>query len=72
MGDDKVDRQVREGCAKVSDVSQFTGLSRSKIYQLMDVGELAYLKIGRSRRIPWDAVERLLADHIVAARRPAN
>jgi excisionase family DNA binding protein len=40
-------------------------LSRSKIYQLMDRGELPYVKLGKSRRVPLEAVERLVSQHMV-------
>ena len=35
------------------------GLSRSTIYALIGSGELASVKIGRSRRVPWEAVVAL-------------
>ena len=44
---------------RVADAAQFLALSRSKLYAMMDAGELPYVKIGRSRRIstrrswPW-------------------
>ena len=39
------------------------GLSRSTIYSLISTGELASIKIGRSRRIPWEAVVAFVATH---------
>jgi excisionase family DNA binding protein len=37
------------------------GISRSRIYELMAAGELEYVKLGRSRRIPADALETFVA-----------
>jgi excisionase family DNA binding protein len=35
-------------------------IGRSKTYELMESGELESVKIGRSRRIPHDALERFV------------
>ena len=32
------------------------GLGRAKLYKMMEQGELAYVKIGRARRIPRGAL----------------
>jgi len=45
---------------RVPHVAQQLAMSRSAIYQLMDSGRLAYVKIGRSRRIPVEAVDALV------------
>jgi excisionase family DNA binding protein len=37
------------------------GISRSRVYELMQGGDLEYVKIGRSRRIPADALEAFVA-----------
>jgi excisionase family DNA binding protein len=37
------------------------GISRSRVYELMAAGELEYVKLGRSRRIPADALESFVA-----------
>lgn len=57
---------VREGLDRIEEAAEFLGLSRSYIYKLMDRGELAYVKVGRSRRIPHQAVLELAARHLVA------
>lgn len=36
----------------VADAAALLGLSRSTVYQLMESGRLAYVRIGRARRIP--------------------
>lgn len=37
-----------------------TRLSRSMLYELMQAGKLAYVKIGRRRLIPADAITQLI------------
>lgn len=53
---------IADGMATVEEASRFLSLGRSKLYSLMDAGELTYAKIGKARRIPWQAVRRLAAD----------
>ena len=43
---------IEDGFVKVPEAARFLNLSRAKVYLLMDAGELAYAKFGRSRRIP--------------------
>jgi len=43
---------IEDGFVKVPEAARFLKLSRAKVYMLMDAGELAYAKFGRSRRIP--------------------
>ena len=45
---------------KVTEVSRRLNLSRSAVYSLIDRGELGYCKIGKSRRIPAEAVDKLI------------
>jgi excisionase family DNA binding protein len=61
-----LDQKRRAGFASVKDASDFMSLSRSTIYELMDKGELRYAKIGKSRRIPWAALEELAEKSMVA------
>jgi excisionase family DNA binding protein len=44
---------------RVSEAAAHLGISRSKLYQMMDAGELVYAKFGKSRRIPREALEEL-------------
>jgi excisionase family DNA binding protein len=60
------DRMLREGLAKVAEAAEFLRLSRSKLYLLMDGRELPYVKIGRSRRIPWRALFAFVERHTIA------
>lgn len=40
----------------IQEAAAFLGVSRAKLYQMMDRGELAYAKVGRCRRIPKKAL----------------
>ncbi len=55
---------VDDGLVKVSEAVAFLRLSRSTVYALMDAGELAYVRIGRARRIPRRALLHLAAVHL--------
>jgi excisionase family DNA binding protein len=50
---------------RVTEVARHLSLSRSKIYQMMDAGELPYVLLGHSRRVPLQAVEQLVKDNTV-------
>ena len=52
---------VEDGLVTVSEAASFLRLSRSSLYVLMERGELAFVKIGRSRRIPRRALIALAA-----------
>ena len=41
---------LAEGLLSVHDAARFLAISRSKLYSLMDAGNLAYVKLGRSRQ----------------------
>jgi excisionase family DNA binding protein len=50
---------AEDGFIPVIEAARFLGLSRAKVYQMMDSGELRYAKFGRSRRIPRRALMEL-------------
>jgi excisionase family DNA binding protein len=56
---------MSDGLATVSEAAAFLGLSRSKLYDLMDQGFLAYVKLDRARRIPRRALVELAAANVV-------
>jgi excisionase family DNA binding protein len=55
------------GFTDVVGAARFLALSRSKIYSLMDRGELPYAKMGKSRRIPKRALVEYAKRCLVAA-----
>jgi excisionase family DNA binding protein len=50
---------------RVTHAARFLGVSRSKIYDLMNEGRLPYVLIGRTRRVPIRAVQALALDNLV-------
>ena len=50
---------VDGGFVNVPYAASFLGVSRSKLYGMMDDGELTYAKFGRSRRVPRRALLEL-------------
>ena len=51
--------------ATVAQVAEHLALSRSTLYQIMDSGELPYIKLGRCRRIRWTDVQAMLEQNVV-------
>ena len=47
---------LADGCITVVEAAKFLSLGKSTLYEAMDRGELAYVRIGRARRIPRRAV----------------
>jgi len=56
---------VKDGAMTISEAMRFAGVGRSFLYEAMERGELAYVKIGKARRIPRRALELWLARHVV-------
>jgi excisionase family DNA binding protein len=52
---------VADGLVTVPEAAKFLSLSRASIYGLMADGRLAFVKLGRSRRIPRRAMLDLAA-----------
>jgi excisionase family DNA binding protein len=53
------------GLKTVTCVAKFLCLSRSKVYAMMDLGELPYVKFGKSRRIRWADVLALVQGNTI-------
>jgi excisionase family DNA binding protein len=53
-----------DGLDTVGEAATFTGLSRSKLYAMMETGTLCYAKIGKCRRIPHRALVRLATSNL--------
>lgn len=69
---DSATELVADGLVDVAGAASFLSISRSKLYELMDAGELVYVRIGRSRRIPRRALVDLAARSLVGAYTPAD
>ncbi len=63
---------IQNGLTTVKDASGFLSLSRAMIYKLMETGQLQYVKIGRSRRIPRQAVANLAKNNLIGGWNMAN
>lgn len=50
---------------RVSTAVKLTGISRSRLYELIQSGDLEVKKIGRSTLIPFSALKRLVASEDV-------
>lgn len=47
---------------KIPEVMERLAVGQTKVYELMSSGELRSVKVGRSRRVPSDDLERFVAD----------
>jgi excisionase family DNA binding protein len=56
---------VSDGFVDVPEAGRRLSLSRTKIHELMDSGELAYARFGRARRIPIRALHEYAEKHVV-------
>lgn len=52
---------------RVSEVARHLSISRSKLYLMMEAGDLPFVKFGKSRRVPLEAVEKLVKESLVIA-----
>jgi excisionase family DNA binding protein len=55
---------VQDGLLTISEAASFLRISRASLYSLMGSGELSFVKLGRSRRIPKRAVQDLAARNL--------
>ena len=58
---------LEEGLNTIPEAQNYTRLSRSTLYGLMDGGQLAYTRIGRRRLIPHRALVELASRGLVPA-----
>jgi excisionase family DNA binding protein len=58
----KSTEQSARRVVRVTEVAHQLSMSRSAIYGLMEKGLLPFVKIGKSRRVPLDAVEKLVRE----------
>ena len=59
---------LADGCITVLEAAKFSGLGKTTLYELMDAGRLAYVRVGRARRIPKRELVRFLAGQLVPRR----
>jgi excisionase family DNA binding protein len=59
---------MADGLATVVEAARFLGIGKSKVHQLMTGGELAHVKFGSSRRLPWVALKQFAHGHLVEVR----
>jgi excisionase family DNA binding protein len=57
---------MADGLDRIPEAAQFLKVSATTIYQLMSQGRLAYVKLGKARRIPHRAVVELAAASLVS------
>jgi excisionase family DNA binding protein len=50
--------EADEGFTTVDGAAKFLALCRMSIYRLMETGQLAFVKFGRARRIPWTSLKK--------------
>lgn len=50
------------GLASIHELIAVSGLSRSKLYDLIRTGELKTKNFGRARRVPWSEARRVFLD----------
>lgn len=61
MGEAQFMELVKDGTADVNEACQFLSIGRSRLYELMTRGDVAYLKVGARRLIPREELRRFLA-----------
>jgi excisionase family DNA binding protein len=58
-------QQIKPGLLSVNDAAAKVRIGRTLLYKLMDQGDLAYVKLGRARRIdPADLDDLVRRSHI--------
>ena len=63
---ERAEELVADGLLNVRQAAAFLGISRTKLYSLMERGELPYVKLGAARRIPKRALIALAARSLIA------
>jgi excisionase family DNA binding protein len=67
--DEAVRSVVDEGLMTVPEAAAFLRISRTSLYDLMDRGDLPFVKLGKSRRVPRRAVVDLAARCLTGGQR---
>lgn len=56
---------------KPEEVARALGVGRSKVYQMLNSGELPHIRAGKSLRVPRGALETWILENTVAGERTA-
>ena len=56
--------EMEKQLLRPTETAEALGISRSRVYELLASGAIESISIGRSRRIPVDAVHRFVADRV--------
>ena len=56
------DKQLERLLARPAEGAKMLGISRSKIYEMLNAGDLPCLRLGKTWRIPIDELRRWIAD----------
>jgi excisionase family DNA binding protein len=59
--------QIDERLLRAPEVAQILGLGRSKVYDMMQSGELPVVHIGRAIRVPMQALQAWIRGRTIAA-----
>jgi excisionase family DNA binding protein len=59
---------MRDGALTIEAAVEFSGLGRTRLYELMTAGEIRYLKAGARRLIPKVELQNYLAGQLTATR----
>ena len=57
---------------KATEAGKLLGLGRSKVFAMVAAGELPVIRIGRSVRIPRQALERWIRDQTIEVGQPSE
>lgn len=60
-----MENERQNASTNVTAAAEYSGLSRSYLYQKMDAGELPYVKHGRARRIRWCDLDAFIEANLV-------
>jgi excisionase family DNA binding protein len=61
------EEMTAEGFATIPESAQFLRVSRAKLYDLMQKGEIRYAKVGKCRRIPWRVLREYAASCLIGS-----
>lgn len=62
--------RLRDGLLTIEEACEFARISRSRLYELMQGGQLVFLKLGKSRRVPKASLIDLLEHYLVVGAAP--